>query len=641
MCGIVGVVGGITDPERFDSAVDLLAHRGPNDRGVECQPFAGGEVWLGFRRLAILDLSPRGHQPMYDASHELCIVFNGEVFNFRELRHELEGRGYVFRSRTDTEVILNAYREWGGAAVERFVGMFAFAVWDSRREELFLARDRLGIKPLYYWHSDGQFAFASEIKALLALNGAQRRLNPAAVAKFFTFLWVPDPETMLEGIQQIEPGHVVTVRDGRMAMRQFWDVPLEAPTEAQAEDAVQALDDLLFDSVQKRLISDVPLGAFLSGGVDSSLIVALMRRAGVPHIITQTVEHVPDDARYDIAPADAPYARIVRDHFGGLDYHEIALQPAVVDLLPKIVWHLDDPVADPAAISTFLICRAAKERATVMLSGIGAEELFAGYPRHYAALLGEPYGRLPAWLRHLVRHGLVERLPASRPGPVMAAARHAKKFLRSVDLPFEERYLGYLSYYNTEELGKLLTRDVADVDVYARHRACLERARGRDPVALMTYLDLRTFLPSLNLAYTDRGSMAASVEVRVPILDHRVVEFVARLPSALRIRGSRQKYILKRLAERYLPRKIVWRSKTGFGAPIRAWVVKDLRELIGDLLSPDRLRRRGVLRPETVGKIVEDVWAGREDNALRVWAFLTFELWAATFLDGDGMAPIA
>jgi asparagine synthase (glutamine-hydrolysing) len=640
MCGILGVVGGHTDPEVFDRAVDRLRHRGPDDRGVECVFSPAGPVYLGFRRLSILDLSARGHQPMYDARRELCIVYNGEVYNYRSLREQLEAKGYRFTSETDTEVILNAYREWGQDAVHRFVGMFAFGLWDLRSHSLLLARDRLGIKPLYYWSNGQRLAFGSEPKAIIGLNGVARALNREAVAKYLTFLWVPAPDTLFEGIHQLEPGHLGVYRDGRLRISRYWNVPDEPARRVQLEEAEQELEALLIESIQLRMISDVPLGAFLSGGVDSSLIVALMAKAGAQlPIVTETVGYAAADQRFDIAPADAPYARKVRDHLGFLRYNEIGLHPDVVALLPRIVWHLDDLVADPAALSTYLMCVESKASATVMLSGMGAEELFGGYPRHRAALMAEWFRRLPGGVRRLARDGVVRRLPAATPWVLMRFARNAKKFMRSADLPFDERYLGFLSYYNTVELDRLLGHGMAGRDVFETHRRFLDARPHQDFLRRMTHLDLMTFLPSLNLAYTDKASMAASVEVRVPLLDHRVVEYVSRLPSGLLMRGRRQKYLLKRVAERYLPRSVVWRPKTGFGAPIRAWVGRDLKPLIRDLLAPDAIRQRGILSEAAVWGVIEDQWAGREDNALRIWALLCLEMWCQTFLDRDGAAP--
>jgi asparagine synthase (glutamine-hydrolysing) len=643
MCGIFGCVGGHRERADVERAVGRLAHRGPDDSGIERMVASDGgrdpDVWLGFRRLSILDLSPRGHQPMTDATGRLWLVFNGEIYNFRELRGELEARGHRFASETDSEVILYAYREWGVAALDRLVGMFAFGLWDGERRELLVARDRLGIKPLYYHHAPGRLAFASETKALLALPDMERRLDPRATAAFFDFLWVPDPDTLLEGVRKLEPGTYGIYRDGALAIRRYWDVPLAGESVQGETAAVDRLDELLQGSVEARLVSDVPLGAFLSGGVDSSLIVALMRRAGRTGITTQTVFWPESVARYDIEVSDRDYARAVRDRFGDLDYHEIEIQADVIDLLPRLVWHLDDPVADSAALSTYLICRAAKERATVMLAGMGAEELFGGYGRHRAALLAERYRRIPRVLRRGFIEPAIEALPAARPGPLMSAVRNAKKFVRSAGLDFEDRYLGYRTYYSPAELGGIV-RNGAD-GVLDRHRRILASTAGLDPLTRMIHLDLKTFLPNLNLAYTDMASMAASVEVRVPLLDHRVVEYVMGLPPGLKIRGRTQKYVLKRLAERYLPRDVVYRKKTGFAGPVRGWVQNELRPLIGDVLSRDRLRRRGVLDPDAVWRVIDDGWSGREDNALRVWAYLTFELWAETYLERDGELPVA
>jgi asparagine synthase (glutamine-hydrolysing) len=640
MCGIFGVVGGHYERAAIQAAVDRVAHRGPDDAGIERLGTEAAPVWLGFRRLSILDLSPAGHQPMADAAGELWLVCNGEIYNYRELRRELEGRGHRFRSGTDTEVILYAYREWGIAAVERFVGMFAFGLWDARTEELFLVRDRLGIKPLYFHRTPQRLAFGSEIKSLLALPDVERTLDPVAVARFFNFLWVPPPGTLLQGVEQVEPGSIARYRRGRLDVHRYWDLPdgaVEPVTEAVAVDRLEAL---LETAVQDRMISDVPLGAFLSGGVDSSLIVAFMRRAGARGIITQTIAQSEADARYDIERSDLPYARRARDHFGDLDYHEIHVGAEATALLPKMVWHLDDPVADPAALSTYLVCRAAGERAKVMLSGMGGEEVFVGYNRHRAALLAERYLRIPRPLRRRVLEPAVARLPAAQPGPFKTFARNAKKFVWSADQDFDSRYLGYLSYYPPADLAALLVEAVPHAEVVGRHRGVLDRYASLDPVRRMSYLDLHTFLPGLNLAYTDRASMAASVEVRVPLLDHRVVEYAASLPADLKLRGSTQKYLLKEVASRHLPREIVHRPKTGFSAPVRAWVTRDLRPLIEEVLAPERLRARGVLRPEAVWRSIDETWRGREDHALRIWAFLTFELWAQTFLDGDGAAPL-
>ncbi|MHB1193069.1 MAG: asparagine synthase (glutamine-hydrolyzing) [Longimicrobiales bacterium] len=649
MCGIFGCVGRPEDEARIREAVRRLAHRGPDAEGIERHPHPLGEAWLGFRRLAIQDPEPRGNQPMADATGRWRIVFNGEIYNFRELRAELEAKGDRFHTGTDTEVLLAAWLRWGPSALDRLVGMFAFAVLDTLTGELALARDRLGIKPLYYLSAPGRLAFASEVKAILALSGVERRVDPLAAARFFTFLWVPGPDTLLEGVRQVEPGSWLRVgADGAVEAHRYWEVPLpgaggggpRAP-EPTPREAADRLEELLQEAVRVRLVSDVPLGAFLSGGVDSSLVVALMRRASGARVTTHTVLFPPADAGWHVEEDDTPWARRVRDWFGdGVAYHEHLLEPGMADLLPRMVWHLDDPVADPAALATWLICAAARPTTTVLLAGMGAEELFAGYPRHRAVLLAERYARVPGWLRRGVVEAVVARLPAGRAGRWLALSRRAKKFTASAALPFEERYLGYAGYYAPDELAALAPA-LPHEGAYGRHREHLARSRGLDPVARMTHLDLNTFLPSLNLAYTDRASMAASVEVRVPLLDHRVVEYVQGLPSALKLRGGRGKAVLKDVAARHLPRAVTERPKAGFQAPVRAWVSRDLKGRIQEVLSPERIRARGVLDPDAVWRVIRGQWEGREDNALRIWAFLTFELWAATFLDGDGGAPIS
>jgi asparagine synthase (glutamine-hydrolysing) len=637
VCGIFGCVGRPEDPARIREALRRLAHRGPDDEGLERHEHPRGEAWLGFRRLAIQDPSPRGHQPMSDATGRWRIVFNGEIYNFPALRSELEGKGHRFVTGTDTEVLLAGWCEWKKDVLPRLVGMFAFAVYDTRDGGVFLARDRLGIKPLYVLSHSDRLAFASEIKALLALSGVARSVDPESLARYLTFLWTPNPGTLFQGIRQIEPGCWME-SDGRGHVNEgrYWEVPLPQPGDADPVRAADALEEVLDTAVRDRLISDVPLGAFLSGGVDSSLLVALMLRAQQSPVTTHTVVFPEADDGYRVEEDDAPWARRVRDHFGtGLDYREHGMEAEMVDLLPKMIWHLDDPVADPAALATFRICAAAKPTTTVLLAGMGAEELFAGYPRHRAALLAERYRAVPGFVRRGLVEPLVARLPAGRPGRWMGFSRRAKKFAASAALDFEDRYLGYAGYYGPAALASLAPSLPTD-RAYDRHRTYLDRTAGMDPVARMTYLDLNTFLPSLNLVYTDRASMAASVEVRVPLVDHRVVELAQTFPSSLKLRGSESKAVLKDVALRFLPRDVVHRKKAGFQAPIRAWVGRDLRGRIEDLLAPDTIRRRGWLDAPGVGRLLDDQWSGREDNALRIWALLGLELWARTFLDGDG-----
>lgn len=612
-----------------------MQHRGPDDRGTWAVDlkYGAGQLRLGHRRLAILDLSPRGHCPMTTRDGRWTITYNGEVFNFREVRAELEKLGYSFLSESDTEVVLAAWNEWGPESLNRLNGMFAFGLWDEREQELHLVRDRLGVKPMYWTTGSFGLAFASEVKGLLRIPGVPRALNEHRLAHFLNFLWVPGPETMFEGIHKLEPGHRLAWKNGRPAIHKWWDVP-PAETFGRSEDEwILALRELMDDSVRQRLVSDVPVGAFLSGGVDSSAILAAMRRHTDGDLIAYAVGFRGQDQRYEFAPDDLKFARMVAEGTRELDYHEIVLEPKVGELLPKIVWHMDEPVADAAAISTYLICKAAKERATVMLSGVGAEEVFGGYRRHHAVMLAENYVRWPSMVRRGVRT-LSDALPGSAPGPALSLRRNIQKFTASAELPFERRYFGYCGYYGTDELRAVVAPGLPTEDVLFEHERHLAAAGPRAPLNRLLYVDLKTFLPCLNLTYTDKAAMAASVEVRVPVLDYRVVELAATMPPSLKLHGKKQKWVFKQAVSPWVPPEVVRRPKTGFGGPTRSWVKNDLKGMVDDLLSEERLRKRGLLNPLEVRRLIDEDRAGRRDHAYRIWTFMNLELWMQTFLDG-------
>ena len=641
MCGILGLIRHQPVPESVvRRAVNTMHHRGPNDDGLQYLPQPdGSSVWLGHKRLSILDLSPRGHQPMADPSQRYWIVFNGEIYNYRELRGQLRGHGCVFESDCDTEVILRAYEVWGEDCLDRFNGMFAFAIWDDREKTLFAARDRLGVKPFYYVNWADGLAFASEIKGLLQLPDVPRELNREALPKYLTFLWVPDPDTLFRGIKKLPPGHKLVWRDGRQRVTEWWDAPLHRAAHKSEGEWVENVRRIFAESVAKRLVSDVPLGVFLSGGLDSSAILAMVRRQTRNPIIAYTVGFRRQDLALDIIGDDVRYARLMAERMQPLDYHEIELAPTGFDCWPGLVWHLDEPLPDPAAISTYLICRAAKERATVMMAGIGGEEVFGGYPRHLAAKIALYYRSAPGPLRRGIS-GLVSGLSIASPNKMNPRRRNLKKFLKSAALPFAEAYLGFSSYYASDELEPLLGRSVATEEVYDRHLAHLQRASALEPLNRIFYLDLKTFLPCLNLAYADKCSMAASVEVREPLLDYRLVELAMAMPARYKIHGMEQKYIFKRAADPWVPAEIVRRQKAGFSGPVRAWIKKDYRERIANLLSPATVRARGLFDPNEVRAIYDRNQQGYEDYALRLWAFVTLELWQQTFIDRNGEAPL-
>jgi asparagine synthase (glutamine-hydrolysing) len=636
MCGIAGVLGpDSARPGLVERMSRALRTRGPDDEGVFRDP--AGLVALGHRRLSILDPSSAGRQPMESSSGRTVIAYNGEIYNFRELRGTLESKGIRFRTRTDTEVILALYEEEGVDCLRRLRGMFAFALWDASKRRLLLARDRLGIKPLYVTRVGASLLFASEVKSLLLHPGVRRTLDPEALEQFLTFLWVPDPRTPFRGIEKVPPGHYLLVEDGHEALRAWWDAPLEVGEPFPSVDAAtDAVRETLGRVVREHMVSDVPLGAFLSGGIDSTAILHFMAEASPRPVTTYTAGFSAEDLRHEIVPDDVRWARLAAKRYGA-DASEIPLEPRVAELLPLVARHLDDPVADPAAITTYLICRAARERLVVMLSGMGGDEIFAGYPRHLAMRLAGVYDRLPGPARRFVERRARAWVPAAGAGRFTAPRRNLRKFLRSASRPYRERYLGYSSYYDRGEARALLVPDVAgalgDHDPFEVHLRCFERARALDPVDQLLYVDLKTFLPCLNLAYTDRMSMAASVEVRVPFLDHELVELAARIPSRWKLRGLTRKWIFKRAMRGFLPDPIVDRPKAGFGAPIRAWLVGELRGMVADLLGPAAIRRRGLFDPAAIATLVRENESGREDHSLRIWTLLTLELWQREHLD--------
>lgn len=597
---------------------------------------------LGHRRLSIIDPSPRGAQPMSYADGRYWITYNGELYNYRELRRELRSDGFEFRSDCDTEVLLAMYVRDRERMLDRLNGMFAFAIWDTDRSELFLARDRVGVKPLYYAESDGKFVFASEVKALLpALPRVQLRRE--ALPQYLTFLWVPDPDTLFEGIYKLPPGHWARFSGGTLDISRYWDATFPVDESLEPAEAAGRVRDAVQGAVHRQMVSDVPLGAFLSGGLDSGAVVGTMRAQEADPLTTYTVGFAPEDLAHEIVPDDLKYARrLSRDWH--LDYHERILQPDIVDLLPRLVWHLDEPVADPAAIVTYLICAAARERLTVILSGMGGDEVFAGYPRHLAAQLMRPVDVLPSGLRRSVRAGLEGRLTMGRPGRLRGPRRNLMKLLRGIDQSPIDRYLTYSSYYREEELAPLLSdelrAELGDPDPRRDHVAYAQAASTDHWLNRILYVDMKTFLPCLNLTYTDKMSMAASTEVRVPLLDDEVISLAGTLPPALKLRRLTRKYVLKKAMEGVVPHDVIWRPKAGFGAPLRSWLVGDLRPMVDELLSPEAIAARGYFDPNAVQGLITENDAGRADNTLRIWALLVLEIWLRTFVD-NGSGAIA
>lgn len=647
MCGIAGLIG--SSPEtRIAEMLRAIEHRGRDDQGI----WTSGAIndhqrraCLGHRRLSIIDTSSAGHQPMLYGEGRFVIILNGEIYNYRELREELDRKGHRFRTQTDTEVLLAAWAEWGDQCLSRLNGMFAFALWDNQERALYLVRDHVGIKPLYYAQCPprkneigASFVFASEIKSILASGVIKAALDFEALHQFLTFLWTPDPNTLFRGIKTVPPGHLVIWRNGECEVRQWWDISFDHIECGRSEQwwQDQVLETL--DRVVKlEMVADVPLGSFLSGGVDSSTIVAMMKHHCDGQTIgTYSIGIAPEDLRFDIIPDDLKWARRVNQNLD-TEYREIMLRPDVAELLPKLVYYMDEPAID-MAIPSYLVSKAARENLRVMLSGMGGDEVFAGYPRQLAMKIAGAFDPVPQLLRRPVMKALAGSLPGGLPGKFTAPLRNAKKFARSAALDFENRYLGYGTYFSDEAKRRLYTNDLrratSGLDAYCAHRGYFARAKNAAPLNQLLYVDLKTFLPCLNLMTTDKTSMAANLEVRVPFLNKEMLQLAARMPPELKLRGFKRKYILKRAAERLLPRKIVWRKKAGFGAPIRSWLRGPLRPLVDDLLSAETVKQRGLFRPEEVRRLVQTNLSGREDYNLQVFQLLNLELWQRQFIDG-------
>jgi asparagine synthase (glutamine-hydrolysing) len=637
MCGIAGIVSRQPDT-LIGPMLESIEHRGRDDQGVwlsEPIDDSGRRVCLGHRRLAIIDPTPAGHEPMLSPDGRFVLTFNGEIYNYRELRAQLRPLGHQFKTDSDAEVLLAVIEEWGWEGIKRLNGMFAFAVWDNRERTLTLVRDHVGIKPLYYAITPEAFIFGSEIKAILASKLIRPRLNPEALHQFLTFLWAPDPNTLFAGIKTVPPGHYLQFKDDEVKLIEWWDVSFDTVDEHKSDGYWQECVLETLDRVVKmEMVADVPLGSFLSGGIDSSGIVAMMdRHSNGQKISTYTAGIKSEDLRYDIIPDDVRWARRVNEELQ-TDYHEIVLQPSVAELLPKLVYHMEEPPID-MAIPSYLISRAARETLTVMLSGMGGDEVFAGYPRQMAMKIAAAFDPVPRLLRRPLMKTIAGVLPGGMPGKLTAPLRNAKKFARSAALDFEERYLGYGTYFTDEMKERIYTEEwrslTSNFDPYAAHRRYFARVADVAPLNRLLYVDLKTFLPCLNLITTDKTSMAANLEVRVPFLNREMIEMAARMPPRLKLRGLTRKYVLKRALETVLPRDVVWRKKAGFGAPIRSWLRGPLRPLVHDLLSEEAVKRRGLFHPKEVKKVIDANFSGREDYNLQVFQLLGLELWHREF----------
>jgi asparagine synthase (glutamine-hydrolysing) len=640
MCGIAGFFGSF-EPALLERMNASIAHRGPDDAGTLW--LEGPGIGLAHRRLSIIDLSPTGHQPMWDTDERVSIVFNGEIYNFHELRQELNARGYQFKGRSDTEVLLNLYRAEGDAMLGRLNGIFAFAIWDRETQTLLLARDGVGVKPLYYTETRLGFLFASEIKALLQEPSVSRTLDPLAVQSHLTYLWCPAPRTLLREVKKLEPGHAMRIRARRIEKRwQYYDLPYGQVIEPISVDtAVEQVRSSLRCAVARQMVADVPVGAFLSGGLDSSAVVAMARE----HVTDErlacfTIGFKGDVARQEGMIEDLPYAQEVARHLD-VDLHTIHVGPEMIDQLTEMVTHLDEPQADPAPLNVLFISRLARQHGIkVLLSGAGGDDLFTGYHRHFALLHERYLDWLPAAMRKRLSR-MARHFPSRNP-----VARRIGRLLRYSDLSDDERIASYFFWISSDELARLYAPGLRASLLGESPAAPLLETLKQLPVDTprlnrMLYLEGKHFLTDHNLNYTDKMSMAAGVEVRVPLLDPDLVGLAARLPVEFKQRGRTGKWIFKKAMEGILPHDVIYRPKTGFGAPLRYWLRHELRGVVEDVLSESSLQSRGLFDPAAVRDLVQADRAGRVDAAYPIFALICVELWCRSFIDRTVSVAIA
>jgi asparagine synthase (glutamine-hydrolysing) len=627
MCGIVGIHslarGAAIDATLLARMNASIVHRGPDSAGSHVEP---GKVGLAMRRLAIIDVA-EGDQPLANEDDTVQVVFNGEIYNFRELRAELESKGHRFRTHADTEVLVHGYEEFGEGLLDRLRGMFAFALWDTRASRLLLARDRIGIKQLFYTEVEGQLLFASEIKALLKDPRVERRLSPAAVNLYFGFLYLPEPTTMFDGIHELEAGHLLVAEGGEVRQRRYWSLDYAVDPDMSLAEAARGLRERLDEAVRLRLVSDVPLGAFLSGGIDSGAVVALMARHSDAAVRTFSIGYSSGGDAFD----ERRYAREIAERYATA-HREFVMQPDLVAILPELVRAFDQPCADSSCIANWYLCAETRRHVTVALSGLGGDEIAAGYERHRGAQLAERLGGAARWLLRLGLGPLVEAIPDARSG--LQWTERAKRFLRSVDEPFDDRYFAFLAGTSNMLRGTLLAPDLlADPELreagdprrlYRRH---LADVAGADPLNRALYADLKLYLPGNLLTLTDRMSMAHSLEVRVPFLDHRLVEFAATIPPEHKLFRGTRKHVLREAVRDLVPESFLRRRKMGFSLPLAVWFRGELRAWVEDTLCREAVERSGVLSWQGVRAVLDAHFDRSANFDDLIWALLSFVQW--------------
>jgi asparagine synthase (glutamine-hydrolysing) len=632
MCGISGKLyfdsTRLVEREVLERMNASLAHRGPDDAGIYC----AGAVGLAHRRLSVIDLSPAGHQPMANEDGTIWIVFNGEIYNFLSLRPDLVQRGHRFRSQTDTEVILHLYEEVGPECVHRLRGMFAFAIWDAPRRRLFLARDRLGKKPLCYQQDGAAFRFASEVKAILQDPQVDPRPDPQGIAQYLTYGFLPGAASAFQGVKKLPPAHSLVCQDGRVEVVRYWRLRRDRKEQRSEAEWGEAILSHLTEAVRLRLISDVPLGAFLSGGIDSSAVVALMSRVAGGSVKTFSIGF--EEPEYD----ELAYARQVAARFG-TEHHELVVRPDAVALLPKLAWHYDEPFADSSAVPTYCVAEMTRRYVTVALNGDAGDENFGGYDRYLANRLAASFDRVPGagLARRLIRAGLALGPPGGRRTSLLYRGR---RFLEGLTEVPERRYAHWLCRFTGQRRGGLCAPEflsaVGERDELETLLALYRESDAPDFGDATLGVDAALYLPDDLLVKVDIASMAHSLEARSPFLDHEFMEFAATIPFELKVRGRVKKYILKRALAGLLPEPILRRPKMGFGVPIDHWLRHELSELAHETLLGSAARSRGYFRQETVRRVLDEHMRGRASWHDLLWSLLILELWHRTYIDGDG-----
>ncbi len=637
MCGICGIFD-FGKQENIDEEIlrkmsNVLEHRGPDDEGYFIGTSDNGQppgIGLGIKRLSIIDLET-GHQPIHNEDGKIWIVYNGEIYNFPELKMETERRGHKYYTKSDTETIVHLYEDYGVDCVNYLRGMFAFGLWDGHREELLLARDRLGQKPLVYAVHKGNLIFASEIKSILQYPDLERRVNMDALHHYLTYQFVPSPLTMFEGIKKLPPASILLCdRKGDIKLRRYWKLNYGNKLKLNEKEYCRRIMDLLKESTKMRLISDVPLGAFLSGGLDSSTVVGVMSQLADKPVKTFSVGF--EEKSF----TELKYARLVSDYFH-TEHFEFMVKPDVIEILPRLIWHYNEPFADPSAIPTYYIARETARYVKVALNGDGGDENFAGYDRYKANKLSGYYAKLPEFVREVVIKRMVKNLPESTRRKDLI--RRMKQFIQASSFSPERRNVKWHSFFDDDGKQDLYSEKMQNrfkaLDTFSYMADITNQSDGEDFLDKILYTDLMTYLPDNLLVKMDIATMANSVETRSPFLDHKLIEFTAQIPVQLKLKGFTSKYILKEAIRNLLPREIVHRDKMGFGVPIGEWFRQELKGYVQEILLHKRCISRGYFKKETVQQLLDEHISGKIDHGYRLWILLNLELWHQMFIDGD------